>query len=246
MCEDAILIDFEQRGNWYEWCSPEVLYRSYLEQIRPHISSESDRDRWGTLVTKYLPNNIFSNHHNSQVYNNSSHGRNVAWFSLSSEAQEKAEVYSLGLLLYCIFEGMSNVKISVANLYPYEPHLSFPEFKRTPKSMRECIRKCTIGAPEWDLEQTHNSAECMPKRPKKVVRVGSKLYPADLIHEVRDPRDMVQEVWKSARAWWESELDKAERYLDPTQQPDDSDSGERPTLRGVLAMLESITAGDYV
>ena len=245
-CEDAVLIDFEQRGNWYEWCPPEVLYISYLEQIRPHIALESDRKRWGPLVTKYLPNNTFSNRHNNHVYNNTSHGRNFAWFSLSSEAQEKAEVYSLGLLFYCIFEGMSNIRISAANLYPYDPHLSFPEFKQTPESMRECIRKCTIGAPEWEVSQTHRSAECMTKRPMKVVRKGSKLYPANLINVDKDPRDIAQEVWKSARAWWENELDKAERFLDPIQQLDDCGVGKRPTLRDVLAMLESIAAIECV
>ena len=244
--EDAVLIDFEQRGNWYEWCPPEVLYRSYLEQIRPHISLESDRDRWGTLVTKYLPNILFSTRHNNHIYTNTSHGRNLAWYSLSSEAQEKAEVYSLGLLFYCMFEGMSNVRISAANLYPCDPHLSFPEFKQTPESMRECIRKCTIGAPEWDLAQTHRSEDCMSKGPKKVVRVGSKLYPADLIDLDKDPRNIAQEVWNSARAWWENELDKAERFMDPNQQLDVGRIAKRPTLREVLAMLENIAAIECV
>lgn len=56
-------------------------------------------------------------------------------------------------LLYCIFEGVSNVRISLANAWPCEPDIEFPQLRRTLISMRECIRRCTIDAPELELEQ---------------------------------------------------------------------------------------------
>jgi hypothetical protein len=48
----VILCDFEQRGNWHEWSSPEVLYRQYIENIRSNKTIRPG-DRWYDLVELY-------------------------------------------------------------------------------------------------------------------------------------------------------------------------------------------------
>ena len=35
--ESIVLCDFEQRGNWHEWCAPEILYSQYFENIRSQL-----------------------------------------------------------------------------------------------------------------------------------------------------------------------------------------------------------------
>ncbi|KAI1475480.1 hypothetical protein F4774DRAFT_421487 [Daldinia eschscholtzii] len=103
--ESAVLCDFEQRGNWYEWCPPEILYAQYAENMRKSEHSIDAKRTWDDLLT----------------YSLADHGRaasrNRAWSSMSPEAQEKAMVYCLGLFIYCVFEGQSNICGNKANQF---------------------------------------------------------------------------------------------------------------------------------
>lgn len=56
----------------------------------------------------------------------------LPWFVLSRSQVEKAQVFPLGLMTYCIFEGVSSVGRSLFHAWPVEPDVEFPSFKRTP------------------------------------------------------------------------------------------------------------------
>ncbi len=222
--EDAILIDFEQRGNWYEWCPPEILYRTYLDKLQPYIPSMTpqQKQRWEDYTKRYLSTPAAIAH--------TSHGGNAPWFSLSATAQEKASVYCLGLLLYCIFEGVSNVRVTLSNAYPNEPDVSFPDFKRTPHIMQRCINRCTIGAPEWTTRDGGRG----------FARKGDGLYPANLGAGVERPEDTAKEIFDSANRYWSGELKRAEEFFTAGLNESESAADQRPTLWQILQELEGI------
>lgn len=251
-CEDAVLIDFEQRGNWHEWCAPEILYRSYLEQVRLCLHSPSSSSpevlRWQNLVhfpPEHTSPGISSDsshlHHEkkSGSYHPDTYGQstNVPWFSLPSAcAQEAAQVYSLGLFIYCVFEGLSNCRISVANAYPCEPDVEFPLFtQRTPEDVRILIRKCTVGAREWERAERH-----VPR----VVRIGKRLFPEGKIVSCLNGSEEheTENIWDTATLWWKNELARTESFMHHAQERLDRYVRERPTLREVLIMLEQAGA----
>lgn len=241
--DDVILCDLEQRGNWHEWCAPEILYRMYAENLRAHPSSAARGYLPQELIAKHLQNNIFSNHTETQIFKTGPHGGNPAWFSLSSSAQEKAQVYSLGLLLYCIFEGVSNPRVSLANAWPCDPDVEFPEFRRTPDIIRHCIRQCTVDAPEWESED-----ERSPMKPSvhsglgRVTRVDGRLYPARRGDTDRDASHIADAVLATAKAWWENELRRTKRFFENEDWRTGHMGKERLTLREVLAMLDRVEA----
>lgn len=236
-CEDIVLCDFEQRGNWHEWCLPEVLYRVYVENLRSHadLSSHPRKD----LVSQYSVGTSSGVAANTFVAKHTPHGRNPVWFDLSSNAREAAQVYSLGLLIYCIFEGISNVKINIVNSWPYEPDIAFPKFRNSPSFIRNLVKACTAGAWQWEAEEWDSEhTETKKEAPQPVTRIGEKLYPdgklcADADHE---PLGVSWLVVETARLWWESELDRAKTFLD--RERDGTLEIRRPKLRDVLAHLE--------
>lgn len=221
--EDIILCDFEQRGNWYEWCAPEILYSMYMENLSTSPFPAAQKYLWDCNLRSHLPTKA------------GPHGCNAPWFSLSPDAQEKSMVFSLGLLLYCIFEGLSNVRNSLANAWPYEPEIAFPEFRRTPPFMQNCIRQCTIDAPEWELETERSKPGTQVRR---IWRINGQLFPGRKTCDEGETVDPAQTVLETAKAWWESELQRAKIFF----QSDDWRTGRcgraRPTLREVLAILD--------
>ncbi|KAK5449279.1 hypothetical protein LTS15_008821 [Exophiala xenobiotica] len=230
--EDATLIDFEQRGNWYEWCPPEILYRMYLDKLQPYFTSmlPQHRQRWEDYTRKYLfvPTTLA----------HASHGGNAPWFSLSLAAQEKASVYCLGLLLYCIFEGVSNVRVSLSNAFRDEPDISFPRFKRTPPDIQRCIKKYTIGAPGWT-----------PGHDEDIVRRAEKLYPRSELEETEAPEILVEQIFNATTRYWNRELQRAEDYFKACARGIETAADQRPTLSQVLQELEGIERAsslDYI
>lgn len=192
---DVVMVDFEQRGVWCEFAAPEV---NAIEYIRLVATDESMPD---DVREKYLARlkQLVSNYDalDQDIYANPEHGYTISWIALSSAEQEAAEVYMLGRLLWCIFEGVSGPqKAAVWQSYRWESDLEFPEYKRTPPAMRKLIDRCTRGRRESLGSQ--------------ITRQRSKLVMCGL-----DASDQSEEnVKEVARQFWSREVEVAERFLD--------------------------------
>lgn len=157
---------------------------------------------------------------------------NLPWFMLSRSRVEKAQVFSLGLMIYCIFEGVSSVGRSLFHAWPAEPDVEFPSFKRTPLELRGVIRCCTLGASQWSSGRDDSRW----RRPSVIERRGSKVFVEDL--PPRGPgQDADLEVLDAAKAWWENEMELAQAFMDRQEHEED----RRPTLKELLVMLESVS-----
>lgn len=222
---DVVMIDFEQRGVWCEFAAPEV---NAIEYIRLVATDENVPDDVREMYLRRLKHLVPDYDNLEQdIYINPEHGYTVSWIALSSVEQEAAEVYMLGRVLWCIFEGVSGPqKAAVWQSYRWESHLEFPEYDRTPPSMRELIDRCTRGRRE-----TLGS---------RITRQRSRLILCNC--GVREQNE--ENVKEVARQFWLEELEIAERFLDlrDTQRR----KGEwkenyfgRPSLKEAQAALEA-------
>jgi hypothetical protein len=244
---DAVLIDFEQRGNWYEWCAPEVRYRMYVDNLRNAMPGHdfSSEARTPQAVNDFLESFEKHGQISALLQDNPGRGKfpippwNQAWFSLSPAAQEKAMTFSLGMFLYCIFEGVSNPCISVANAWPFEPHIEFPHFQRTPSIIRTLVQQLTIDAPEWSY------AVGLPRGSKRMARRGDKIFAATEVGDF-DQHDNRRFVINEAILGWEEELHQAQAYYESRDWVEGISSKSRPGLSEVLHVLESFEADDLL
>ncbi|KLU87705.1 hypothetical protein MAPG_06699 [Magnaporthiopsis poae ATCC 64411] len=237
---DAVMVDFEQRGVWCEFGSPEVNNIEFLRILacddpseftghdsEPTIGDEL-RTGYAELLKQLVPDweDLYYNHE----YKNPSHGYNLAWKALTPAQQEAAEVYMLGRVLWCLFEGMAAPKRgAVWQSYRREPEIEFPEYNRTPAAMRDLIDRCTAGRrPAWS---------------DMIARVSSRvvLKSGDVVSQ--------QELRRLAKKWWTNELQENGLYLDKQGRGADLDklkqvdaSAQRPPLREVLKELEAFKA----
>ena len=225
--EHAVLCDFEQRGNWHEWCAPEVLYRQYAVNLQNFSRIGTVPERWQMLIGAYLP---YSRTRSSAI-----EAKNTAWFSLSPASQEKAMVYSLGLFIYCVFEGVSNLRVNIANAYRHDPDIEFPEFRRAPADIRELVRRCTIDSPDWP----ENRDTLLPPRSSRVIRIHDKLYGARY-QSSGCLGNVVEDVVETGLVWWTTELERAENFLKTEMWATQEFGRERPLLREVLLDLEQL------
>ncbi|CEN60009.1 hypothetical protein ASPCAL02450 [Aspergillus calidoustus] len=235
--DNAILCDFEQRGNWYEWCAPEILYRQYAENIRSRLPERVISSPFDRMLKGYTNPHTLAT---STCYTSAEtpiEARNRAWFALPTIAQEKAAVYSLGLLLYTIFEGLSNVQRNVANQFPIEPDLEFPTIRRTPDAVEKIIKQCTSDVPDWQ-------AIGLQSESSRVVRVGSLLYPEAQTDLPRDTRETFDTIMTSFLNFWRIELARAEKFLDSPEWETGDFGTNRPRLYEVLEALENLSDVD--
>ncbi|KAJ0419073.1 kinase-like domain-containing protein [Aspergillus carlsbadensis] len=231
--ENAILCDFEQRGNWYEWCAPEVLYRQYAENIRSRLPERVINSPFDRMLKRYTDAHTLAT---STCYTSTEtpvEARNRAWFALPMIAQEKASVYSLGLLLYTIFEGLSNVKRNVANQFPIEPDVEFPTMRWTPDAIEKIIKRCTSDVPNWQATGLQSGSS-------RVVRVGALLYPEARTDLPRDTRETFDTVMTSFLNFWSIELARAEKFLESPEWETGDFGRNRPRLYEVLEALENL------
>ncbi|KAK4121902.1 hypothetical protein N657DRAFT_576429 [Parathielavia appendiculata] len=209
---DAVLIDLEQRGGWFAWSPPEVAYVEYLEMLADG-SGLPDGELKEEIVEQlkaYYDDPDWLPGTGSHRYRNNEGGFSLPWLALLKQRQaggegrdllEKAQVFMLGKLLWCIFEGQAMVRCGIDHeiLRDVDPDYesrrlgkarAFPEFRRTPEALRALIRACTAGAPEWNTQE--------PRLPGVVLR-GGKLYPADsgagLAATSGDTRAAVKRFW---------------------------------------------------
>jgi hypothetical protein len=156
--------------------------------------------------------------------------RNRAWFALPPTAREKAVVYTLGLFIYTVFEGLSNVQRSVANKFPIEPEMEYPNFKRTPTGIRKLIQHCTADVPDWQ-------AVGLLSEPWRVGRVNGLLYPAAQTNLQPNTRTTFDTVMGSLLRFWNIELARAEKFLHIPEWETGDFGRSRPSLRDVVDAL---------
>lgn len=171
------------------------------------------RRHYADLLTRLCPGWRELGGHDDH-YANPAQGYNVSWNSLTEMEQERAEVYMLGRLLWCIFEGMSAPQRgAVWQSYRNEPEHEFPDFSRTPPALRGLIDRCTRGR--------------RPPLSELVVRSGSRLVlrrwcgqdgdgeggGAGVRERVREIRALAREFWKGEVGWAEGFLLKREERM---------------------------------
>ncbi|KAI0136536.1 hypothetical protein BJ170DRAFT_677407 [Xylariales sp. AK1849] len=227
LSEDSniVMVDFEQRGVWCEFAAPEVNSIEYVRLIATDADvADEARDKYREILGRLVPD---YEDLEADRYSNPSDGYNISWIALSAAEQEAAEVYMLGRVLWCLFEGVSGPqKAAVWQSYPWESDLEFPEFLRTPPAMRTLIDRCTRGR-----RQTLSSI---------IARQGSRLVLRD-----RDVKGQAPRAVKDAAAkFWKGELQVAEAFLAMREASKAHGTWEenyyrRPRLKEVLKELEA-------
>ncbi|CAJ0545934.1 Ff.00g094070.m01.CDS01 [Fusarium sp. VM40] len=224
---DAIMVDFEQRGVWCEFAAPEVNALEYVRllAIDEEIPAEVS-EKYSNLLTEMLPE--WQTMGETEEYKWPSEGYNVPWACLTPKEQEACEVYMLGRVLWCIFEGNSAPQRAAVWLsYRWEPLVEFPGYTKTPGAMQRLINRCTRG------RQAGLS--------RLIVRERNQLVLRELEKTGLSTADDVQRI---AKKWWSREIDASEQWL--RQRIEGMKRGDwrenyydRPTLKEVLAELET-------
>ncbi|KAH6659978.1 hypothetical protein BKA67DRAFT_653181 [Truncatella angustata] len=239
---DIVMVDFEQRGVWCEFAAPEVNAIEYIRFIatderadeqderaderlfpRDKQSGDDAHEKYWDMLRRLVP--AVDVLEKNDDYVNAPQGYNVPWIALDPTEQEAAEVYMLGRVLWCIFEGVSGPqKAAVWQSYPWESDLEFPDFRQTPDEMRPLIERCARGR-----RQTLGSI---------IEREGSRLVLKGVPLSQQNPKD----VQDAARRFWQTELQVAEEFLAMREVLKEQGNWpgnyyQRPTLREVLAEL---------
>jgi len=145
--DDVLLIDFESRGILANSAAPEVSCLEYVDLIANHSSfAGPEKEKYDMLFEQYIKPYVSPNR---EMYQGEEHGYYSPWLCLSEREREAAEVYMLGRVLWCIFEGVSAPNTMLGIEYLREPDLEFPEFRRTPLGLRTLVLKCTRGWTPW-------------------------------------------------------------------------------------------------
>ncbi|KAK3936612.1 hypothetical protein QBC46DRAFT_394631 [Diplogelasinospora grovesii] len=237
---DVVLLDLEQRGGWFSWSPPEIAYIEYLEILASTGSSSTEddsnynntlreiREEISARLKRYMPGWTPTAGQQDR-YCDSEGGFSGPWRSLLRNRMEnqddggleRAQVFMLGKLLWCIFEHQPFVRCGIDHelLQDAAPDSgpTFPEFRSTPEPLRSLIRRCTAGAPEWDD----------PGRRRRIVLRQGKLVPAVITNSTdgmqEDGEDAtngpkVETVTaagtrEAARTWWAVEVERARRFL---------------------------------
>ncbi|KXX80135.1 Ribosomal protein S6 kinase alpha-5 [Madurella mycetomatis] len=241
---DVVMVDFEQRGVWCEFAAPEVNALEYARILASDESIDGDSDHEGVpaipratrehfaaILSRLLPD--WEALQASEEYAPLPHGYanyNIPWLCMDETEQEAAEVYMLGRVLWCIFEGQSAPqRAAVWQSYPREPDIEFPQFVRTPTALRDLIDRCTRG-------RRQGLSSLVIRRGSKLVLLG------------REGGGSPDEVVAAAREWWRNEVAAAERFLEMREEERSRGTWNgnhfgRPRLREVLGELEQFCEG---
>jgi len=193
---DLVLVDFEQRGVWCGFGSPELNYLDYVFMLATDSNSpDAIRENYKKLLEDYVPK--YKTLLGSE-YSNPEHGFSIPWSALNRSELESAEVFMLGRVLWCIFEGRSCPEVAVWHSYQFESDLEFPSYRDTPPEMRYLIDRCT------------NRGVCEARcNEGGVVRKGNQLVLKESNGAVRP-----EAVQAEATRWWKRELQQAETFLE--------------------------------
>jgi len=247
--DDIIMVDFEQRGVWCEFAAPEVNaleYTRILASDDPHSPDteptipEHVHDRYAARLARLLPD--WDALQDTEEYADLPHGYdsfNVPWQCLDPVEQEAAEVYMLGRVLWCIFEGQSAPQhAAVWQSYRWEPDYEFPEYRRTPPPLRHLIDRCTRGRRDV-------LSRLITRRGSKLVLRASDAAAAACTPSGESTD--AAEVLRVAREWWSNEIEASDAFLQMRDEMKGRGewSGnyfERPTLREVATALGEFQA----
>jgi hypothetical protein len=196
--EDVIFIDFEQAGNWMDFTAPEVNCLRCLERLakKPEFIPETKRAHYLNLARAVGVDLSPTD----PLYSNPEHGYFRAWTALVAAEREAAEVYSLGMTLWCVFEGVPTNRNSMSKGWAVEHLQEFPEFRHTPERLRHLIMECTKGYKSW-------SFDC------GLVRRGAKIYPRGKSGLPGEPTATAIETRDAAMSMWLNWLDGMEVFL---------------------------------
>lgn len=243
--EDVVLVDFEQRGNWLSWSAPEIyhvdIFELLLEAGYISPSSHAYAAAFDYLASRQPATTGVA--HESQ-YANPAASYYTAWAVLSAQEQEAAVVFTLGKVLWCIFEGVANVGVNLRRSCPREPSPEFPEFRKAPLFLRDLIRRCTVDAREWEAPAS------------AIIRSGDRLYPRGRSDMNGRPAGTAHDVQVASKRWWQDEVERMRLFFIKRTQLDKQrgnpaavhkppSSSLRPTLRDVLTAVEG-DATSYV
>lgn len=241
--QDVVLLDFEQRGGWYTWSPPEVAYIEYMELLAAGLGEEWEgfRDEAHDLLTKRIAG--WRPSAQRDAYWNADGGFSAPWRDLlrkrrkeGSLALEKAQVYMLGKLLWCIFEESPFVRCGVSQEVLCDDDMGrdwnstrprFPQFRRSPLEVRELVRRCTEGDRVWEDRQDSPGGLFMCGR--KLLAVGATGEGSDTVER--------------AKEWWVSEVERAKRFIvegSKLKETLEEAAERRPTLVQVLNVLERL------
>ncbi|KAI0385841.1 hypothetical protein F5Y04DRAFT_158274 [Hypomontagnella monticulosa] len=222
---DVVMVDFEQRGVWCEFAAPEVNAIEYVHLIATdECVSEVVSEKYRKMLQRLVPEYESLE---GERYTNPEDGFNLPWIALNAAEQEAAEVYMLGRVLWCIFEGVSGPqKAAVWQSYRWEPELEFPQYRRTPSAMRALIDECTRGR-RGTLSNV-------------VIRRHSQL----LLTNKAPHEQSAVDVKEAAKRFWSTEIEVAEKFLelrDSQRRKGEWDGNyyQRPTLTQVLEALKA-------
>ncbi|KAK1962951.1 hypothetical protein LY78DRAFT_217329 [Colletotrichum sublineola] len=228
---DAIMVDFEQRGVWCEFASPEINAIEYIRLLATDEDiPDGVKDRYAQILRRMCPD--FEALQNREEYTNPTDGYNICWVCLSRKEQEASEVYMLGRVLWCIFEGASAPQqAAVWQSYRWEAEVDFPAYLRTPPKVRFLIDRCTSGR-----RATLGS---------QISRDGNRLIFKDC-GTIADPGD----IRTAAATWWKREISWAESFLAMREKSKsrgewDENHFGRPSLQEVLDELNKLR-NDYL
>jgi hypothetical protein len=144
--DDLILIDFEQRGVLPSFAAPEIRYLDYILTLVKDPSLDSEvKEEYRTLYRQHL--GLLPDESVTEEYHGSK-----PWLCQVKAKRETLQMYMLGRVLWCIFEGVSAPQVELWMEYLHDPDIEFPIFRRTPISLRPLILKCTQG---WTQQSTH-------------------------------------------------------------------------------------------
>ncbi|KAK3312018.1 hypothetical protein B0H66DRAFT_486544 [Apodospora peruviana] len=227
---DMVLLDLEQRGGWFSWSPPEVAYLEYLEVLAAADMNDEDYDDEFWVVREEITAQLEEWAPGSQNdrYHDSDGGFSAPWLALLAErrrenerglALEKAQIFMLGKLLWCIFEEEPLVRCGIDHELLQDNNnndeeedqakavvKAFPQFEMTPPEIQDLIRRCTTGAPEWN-DGSHRS-----KGGWVIALRNGKLVPGDTPSPVGGgPCD--KDTQAVAMQYWMTEVDRARLFM---------------------------------
>ncbi|KAF2185794.1 hypothetical protein K469DRAFT_631698, partial [Zopfia rhizophila CBS 207.26] len=232
---DIVMIDFESHGAGDIWTAPEMGYLENLRsivrgsEIPPSTTKGKYTALWQSLMHSVHQDGSSSTQFDDFLVND------IEKENYSILDLETVQVFRLGLVLYCIFEGVGWPKIRISSSWTHESTTQFPQFIRTPSPLRKLILRCTAGARE------HN-----PDSPS-LVRRGNMVYPKSMTGLNGERRGKGEDVIQVSRELWLSELEGMERFFEAKERYENDSATEsdleylsylrRPKLQEILDEL---------
>jgi hypothetical protein len=196
-----LLIDFEQRGSWFNWSPPDVQYVEYLDSLATSTSSNHICKRYRAILRKCVPG--WTSNYKRRPLIAAPEGYSLGWTILGPSERQRAQTFCLGKILWCIFEELPscNTFLTIETFAEgINQKQCFPEFQNTPIELRDLIRRCTADATEWEYQ-------FFP-----VVRNGDMLTPKSLTDGSRGELD-ANKIQHLAHEWWRERLEAAEDFV---------------------------------